>query len=88
MTVVASGAGPMSTTTVRSACECQARLEASLDEKRQVLGGWAVSADGTRETAPAHSIDPDEPRFDVAWLCPACGRNTVRGFFASSLVFR
>jgi hypothetical protein len=72
----------MSTTTIHSVCECQGRLEATLDEKRLVLGGWAIGPDGARETAPAHSIGPDQPWFDVAWLCPLCGRNTMRSFFA------
>lgn len=68
--------------TVQSVCECQAILEADLDDHRLVLSGWEIEADGTRQTAPAHSIDPDKLRFDVAWLCPACGRNTMCSFSA------
>jgi hypothetical protein len=36
-----------------------------------------------REIAPAHSINAECLRFDVAWLCPFCGRNTLRSFEAS-----
>jgi len=40
------------------------------------------------ETAPAHSIGADEERFDVAWLCPFCIRNTLRSFDATGLAWR
>lgn len=72
---------------IRSVCECQADLEAVLDEERLVLEAWAVKA-RSRELAPAHTMNPDHPHFDVGWLCPFCGRNTLRSFEASGLVYR
>jgi hypothetical protein len=67
-----------------SRCECQANLTAILDDKRHVLEGWATRA-GVRETAPAHSIDAHLDHFDIGWACPACGRNTLRTFYAGAL---
>ena len=67
-----------------SRCECQAMLIATLDEKRHVLHGWA-SRHGVKEKAPAHSIHADLEHFDIAWLCPHCGRNTLRTFYAGAL---
>jgi hypothetical protein len=68
-----------------SRCECQASLTAILDEARHVLHGTAAHL-GARETAPAHSIGADrEGSFDIAWLCPFCGRNTLRTFQAAGL---
>src|SRR5262245_44777137 len=67
-----------------SRCECQALLTAVLDEKRHVVEG-AASAGGARETAPAHSIGADREHFDIGWLCPFCGRNTLRTFYAGAL---
>jgi hypothetical protein len=77
----------MRQTAIRSVCECQARLTATLDENRHVLEGWATDGDA-RELAPAHTIHADEPRFDVGWLCPFCGRNTLRSFSADALSWR
>jgi hypothetical protein len=67
-----------------SRCECQAMLGASLDEKRHVVQGWATHL-GTKERAPAHSIHAEQEHFDIGWLCPFCGRNTLRTFFAGAL---
>jgi hypothetical protein len=67
-----------------SRCECQATLTAILDEKRHVLEGSARHHD-RKESAPAHSIDAELDRFDVGWLCPFCGRNTMRTFYAGAL---
>lgn len=67
-----------------SRCECQARLEATLDDKRHVLHGQARRS-GDVEPAPAHSIGADQPRFDIGWLCPFCNRNTLRSFDADAL---
>ena len=71
--------------TISSRCECQARLGAHLDEKRLVLHGTATRR-GVTERAPAHSIGAAAERFEVGWLCPFCGRNTLRSFDAGSLV--
>jgi hypothetical protein len=68
-----------------SRCECQATLTATLDEKRHVLHGTAIRR-GAREKAPAHSINAHLEHFDIAWLCPYCGRNTLRTFYAGALV--
>ena len=70
---------------ISSRCECQARLGAYLDEKRLVLDGSATHR-GATERAPAHSIGAASERFEVGWLCPFCGRNTVRSFDAGALV--
>lgn len=75
---------------ISSRCECQATLSATLDEQRHVLAGWATRSThathhGVKEVAPAHSIDAHLDRFDVAWLCPYCGRNTLRTFYAGAL---
>ena len=67
-----------------SRCECQAILGAVLDDHRHVLQGTA-SRLGAKEKAPAHSIGADRENFDIAWLCPFCGRNTLRTFYAGAL---
>lgn len=69
---------------ISSRCECQATLSATLDEKRHVVAGWSARR-GAKEVAPAHSINAHLDRFDVAWLCPYCGRNTLRTFYAGAL---
>lgn len=67
-----------------SRCECQAMLTAVLDDKRQVLHGEATRL-GAKENAPAHSIGAERESFDLAWMCPFCGRNTLRTFYAGAL---
>ena len=67
-----------------SRCECQAILTAILDDKRQVLEGSA-HLHGAKEKAPAHSIGAAQQSFDIGWLCPFCGRNTLRTFFGGAL---
>ena len=67
-----------------SRCECQALLTAILDEKRQVIEGSA-RLHGAKEIAPAHSIGAAHEHFDIGWLCPFCGRNTLRTFYAGAL---
>lgn len=74
----------MSRYLVSTRCECQAVLTAVLDEKRQPISASAARF-GVRENAPAHSIHPELDRFDVAWLCSFCGRNTLRSFYADAL---
>src|SRR5687768_10786739 len=73
---------------IRSVCECQAQLEARLDEHRYVLSGFAVGPDRVRERAPAHTMGAHQKRFDVGWLCPICGRNTLRSFDQEALAWR
>jgi hypothetical protein len=67
-----------------SRCECQAILTAILDDKRHVIEGSATHL-GARETAPAHSIGAEHEHFDIGWMCPFCGRNTLRTFYAGAL---
>jgi hypothetical protein len=75
--------------TIQSRCECQAMLSASLNQQRYVLSGWATEPRRRRqESCPAHSIDADKEVFQVAWLCPFCGRNTLRVFYAGALAFK
>ena len=73
--------------TVRSRCECQSTLVADLDEKKQVIRAYIVDKHGEREAAPGHSIAPDASHFDIGWLCPVCGRNTLRSFATEALVY-
>jgi hypothetical protein len=70
---------------IQTVCECQAILGADLDGDHNVLEGWASRLGGPRETAPANSVAPGSERFDVAWQCPICGRNTLRTFYAGAL---
>lgn len=64
---------------IQSVCECQAILEADLDETRLVVTGWARRPGGPRERAPANHVGKGD-RLDVVWQCPLCGRNTLRSF--------
>jgi hypothetical protein len=74
---------------VQSACECQGRLYAELNESRNVLKGWAVDARRKRELlAPCHAMGVGSDYFQLGWLCPLCGRNTLRSFHVGSLTFR
>jgi hypothetical protein len=66
-----------------SPCECQATLTATLDDKRYVVSAGA-KRHGVTEPAVAHTIGADQKRFDIGWLCPFCGRNTMRSFNAES----
>jgi hypothetical protein len=59
-------------------------LVATLDGKHDVVEGQAHRL-GVTEKAPAHSISPESDRFDVGWLCPFCGRNTLRTFHVGAL---
>jgi len=74
----------MSQYSVSSRCECQAILTATLDENRKVITGGA-SRGGSREVAPAHSMADTGERFDIAWACPYCGRNTLRSFHVGAM---
>jgi hypothetical protein len=67
-----------------SRCECQARLSAILDDKRHAIEGSATRL-GITENAPAHTMSAELEHFDVGWLCPFCGRNTLRTFYAGAL---
>ncbi|MCC6648338.1 MAG: hypothetical protein IT374_22560 [Polyangiaceae bacterium] len=77
----------MQRATVQSRCECQASLVAELDEQRLVVQAYARTPDGEQEHAPAHTMHPSEPRFDVGWQCGVCGRNVLRSFSADALVW-
>jgi hypothetical protein len=79
---------PMKVATVRSVCECQAKLEADLGEDLRVIAGRAQrSRRDPLETAPANFMG-DGPVFQVGWFCPFCIRNTLRSFSTSGLAFR
>lgn len=69
----------------QSRCECQATLIAEVDEQGRVLSG-AVVQHGVRENAPANAM-VGQARFDIGWLCPVCGRNTLRSFDLGGLSF-
>jgi hypothetical protein len=74
----------MNRTEATSRCECQAILTARLDDQRHVLEG-AARRHGDTQVAPAHSMHAEGDRFDIGWLCPFCGRNTLRTFDAGAL---
>ncbi len=74
----------MSRSLASTKCECQATLSATLDDKRQVVDAAATRL-GSREKAPAHTIGGAAERFDIGWLCPFCGRNSMRTFDAGAL---
>ena len=77
----------MKSATIHSVCECQARLGAELDERRQVITGWAVDrGQRVKHHAPAHGIGHGA-RFQVGWACPCCGRNTLRSFDVGALAW-
>ena len=79
----------MKTAIVQSACECQARLGAELDEHRRVVRGWARQR--TRELpAPANALGmgASGERFHVGWACPFCTRNTLRSFDGGALAYQ
>jgi hypothetical protein len=50
-----------------------------------VTGGTAKSRDGEEHIAPATAIGVGLDQFQVGWLCPVCGRNTVRSFYKGAL---
>jgi hypothetical protein len=78
----------MKSAIVESKCECQAKLVAELDEKRQVLKGSARDSRGRERLAPATAMHADKPRFDVGFMCPFCTRNVLRSFEADGLAYR
>lgn len=78
----------MKSAIVSSVCECQARLGAELDEEHNVLRGWIRDLRGRTETAPCSRAGGEEGLFHLNWLCPFCGRNTLRSFAIEALVFR
>lgn len=73
---------------LRTRCECQAVLSATLDESRHVLTAHAETRDGEILSAPANSIGAKGDHFDVGWLCSACGRNVMRSFHTGALLYR
>jgi hypothetical protein len=78
----------MKIASVRSVCECQARLGADVDEQLNALRGWARDGRGRQLVAPATARHTSGTRFDLGWLCPLCTRNTLRSFDAAALSFR
>lgn len=77
----------MKTASVETRCECQGRLSAELDEAGIVILGAVRTADGIVELAPATAIDAGNEQFQVGWLCPLCGRNTLRSFYRGALSY-
>lgn len=77
----------MKTAKVSTHCECQGRLSAVVDEAGLVIAGSARGDGGVEELAPATGIHAGAEQFQVGWLCPLCGRNTVRSFYRGALVF-
>jgi hypothetical protein len=70
---------------LKSRCECQAVLTALADESLRVSSGLAIK--GESLLAPANRVRLDGDQFQVGWLCPHCGRNTVRSFYRGALNF-
>ena len=77
----------MKTARVQTRCECQTRLSAIVDEHGRVTQGQARRGRGDAETAPATSMNVGADPFHVGWLCPFCGRNTLRSFDRGGLSF-
>lgn len=77
----------MKTATIETPCECQGRLSARVDEHGRVSHGTARYGRGEPASAPATAINTGANQFRVAWLCPLCGRNTLRSFERGALVF-
>ncbi len=77
----------MKTAVIRTRCECQAKLSALVEEDGFVRDGSAQVRGGEPRNAPANAIGAGSEQFQVGWLCPHCGRNTVRSFYRGALVF-
>jgi hypothetical protein len=73
---------------VRTRCECQGWLSAQVDEAGRVTAGAVRKGRSAPENAPATAIGAGQAHFDVGWLCPLCGRNTLRSFDRAGLTFR
>lgn len=69
----------MSSTELRSRCECEAYLVAEVAPDGQVEKGRA-RRDGRSEIAPAARTRAKGQQIDIGWQCPFCGRNTLRSF--------
>jgi hypothetical protein len=78
----------MKIATVRSVCECQARLGADVDEHLNALRGWARDSRRRELVAPATARRSGGTRFDLGWFCPYCTRNVLRSFDSNALAFR
>lgn len=78
----------MKTAQVQTRCECQGRLSAIVDESGAVLSGSARVGKGAPELAPATAMNAGKDQFRIGWLCPLCGRNTLRSFYRGALVFQ
>jgi hypothetical protein len=78
----------MKTAEVQTRCECQGRLSAVISEAGTVLSGSARQGKEAAELAPATAMGAGGDQFRVGWLCPLCGRNTLRSFYRGALVFR
>lgn len=78
----------MKIATVRSVCECQAKLGADVDEQCNALKGWAWDTRRRVYLAPATAKRVTDQRFDVGWMCPLCTRNVLRSFDVSALGYR
>lgn len=72
---------------VSSRCECQARLGAELDQDRKVLRGWSRDVRNREVVSPCTLAGVEGDQFHLVWLCTLCGRNTLRSFDASALLF-
>lgn len=77
----------MKTAQVQTRCECQAKLEATVSESGTVVHGTVQKGRGDPELAPATAMGAGAEQFRVGWLCPMCGRNTLRSFYKGALVF-
>lgn len=74
---------------LQSRCECEATLRCQVTDQGQVLSG-SMSARGKTESAPAmrvSSMSSSKGQLDVGFLCPFCGRNTLRVFDLKGAVF-
>lgn len=77
----------MKTAVVQTRCECQGRLAAVIAESGTVLSGTVRQGKEVPEFAPATAMGAGNEQFEVGWLCPLCGRNTLRSFYRGALAF-
>ena len=73
---------------INTRCECQGWLTAQVDEAGRVVSGSARKGRGELETAPAIALYAGHAQFQIGWLCPICGRNTLRSFERAGLSYR
>jgi len=76
----------MTTTQVRTLCECQACLVAEVDEHLNVISGWCEDSRKRFSVAPASKAFVSGQQVGISFSCPACTRNVLRTFSLAKLL--